>query len=68
MIKNLFRIKLFADKQKAMDFQKEVDGELLDYNNPKDREDYEAELIVSEGEFDENIPKIFPYCVTWIEY
>lgn len=62
-----FRMKLFADKEKALNFQKEVEGKLYDYNNPKDREYYEAELMLSEGEFDPDIPEIFPFCVCWIE-
>lgn len=62
-----FRMKLFADKQKALDFQKEVKGELYDYSNPKDRANYEAELMLSEGQFDPDVPEIFPFCVCWIE-
>lgn len=67
MMNKPFRIKLFADKQKALNFQKEVNGELLDYNNPKDRVNYESELMISEGEFDSDVPKTFPFCVSWNE-
>jgi hypothetical protein len=67
MSNSVFKIKLFNNKEKALNFQKEVDGELFDYNIPKDRMYYEAELKISEGSFDPDVPKIFPYCVSWME-
>lgn len=63
----IFEMKLFGDKEKALKLQKEMDGELLDFNNPKDRDNYIGMLIISEGSFDPDVPKLFPYCVSWIK-
>ena len=60
-----FRIKLFADRDKAMAFKKEVGGEFLNFNNTKHKDKYIAELELSEGFFDPEEAKVFPYCISW---
>lgn len=63
-----FEVKFFKSKDKANYYKRKFGGDLFHYSaRSKTKLEYEQELILMEGCFDEAFAEMYPYCISYLK-